>query len=125
MDSPRGGVVRDQRHAPADRCGSDPQIGVVYALVQRVSNESALVAELRDALDCLGVHWQDRHVGRHRRELGDPTRSPAGLQRSVASLRHRLRRNRYQQSHEMLRVPRGQAGIATQARSEDVGVDDD
>lgn len=70
------------------------------------------------------LHGQHRHVGRHRRKLGDPTRSPAGLQRSVASLRHRLGRNRNSLTREMLRVPRSQAGIAPQARSEDVGVDD-
>jgi hypothetical protein len=47
------GVVRNEGNTPTDRGGGDPQIGVVMSLVQGVTDQSALVAELRDKLHCL------------------------------------------------------------------------
>lgn len=38
---------------------------IVMPLMQSVANQATLVSNLRDMLDRLGVHGQDRHVGRH------------------------------------------------------------
>jgi hypothetical protein len=43
-------VVRDERDAPADCRGGDPQISVVTALVQSMADRSTLVSSLRDML---------------------------------------------------------------------------
>jgi hypothetical protein len=37
-------VVRDERDGPADRRGCDPEVGVVVALMQRMTDRPALVA---------------------------------------------------------------------------------
>jgi hypothetical protein len=49
--------VGNERKIPTDRGGCDPQIRVVEALVESVTDQAALVAKLRDCLDRLVVHW--------------------------------------------------------------------
>ena len=52
-------VVGDERDAPADRCGRDPQVGVVASLVQAVPDLPAFVSQLSDGLDRVDVNRQD------------------------------------------------------------------
>jgi hypothetical protein len=49
------GIVGDERDSPADCSGSNPQICVAGPLMQRVTDHSAVVAQLRHPLDCLFV----------------------------------------------------------------------
>jgi hypothetical protein len=49
------GIVGDQRQAPADSGGSDPKIGVVETLVERMAHQSTLVPKLCDRLDGLAI----------------------------------------------------------------------
>jgi hypothetical protein len=62
------------------------------------------VAKLCHALGGLGVHGQHRHVGGHRLEVGNPTRSPTGFSAPQRSLGHRLGRDGDQLFNETLRV---------------------
>lgn len=50
------GIVGDQRQAPADSGGSDPEISVMKPLMQGMADQPTLVPKLRDRLDGLTIH---------------------------------------------------------------------
>jgi hypothetical protein len=98
--------VGNERKIPTDRGGCDPQIRVVEALVESVTDQAALVAKLRDCLDRLVVHRYDADAASQLRKLPDPSRAPRRLQRSVSRLGDRLRRHCYTLPEDVLGVLR-------------------
>jgi hypothetical protein len=52
-------IVSDERDGPTDRGGRDPEVSVVVALVERVTDHPTLIAKLGDGLDGVDVDWED------------------------------------------------------------------
>ena len=63
------GIVGDQGKTPTDRRRSDPEVGVVETLVERVTDQPTLVSELRDRLSRFGVHLDNANVVHQLRKL--------------------------------------------------------
>jgi hypothetical protein len=85
------GVVGDERNAPVNPGGRDPQINVVGALVERVANQAAMVPEVCDRLDRIEVDRQHPDPINKVGERPQPALAPACIQRAIASLGDRLR----------------------------------
>jgi hypothetical protein len=115
--------VSYERDRPANRGGRDPEVSVVVALVERVTDHPTLIAKLGDGLDGVDVDREDARSPDEPCELFRASRTPCCLQRPIPRLGDGLRGEGDPLPEEVLRVLGGQRRALTQTGCEDVRVD--